>query len=393
MQAKEELGKDAIVMNIKSMAPKGIFKLFRKTIVEVTAALDENKTYGDERRTPIEKSMNNQGQGNKPENFLNSDPLISLTSSEKESAIEEKLNHLQKLLEHQYTEKVVEKETKQEVQQGLIDNSNISCMRMIYNQLLSNEVDEIYVNSLLSEIQGKIGKETSLDHILASIYQKIVLKMGQPRPIQVEEGKTKYVFFIGPTGVGKTTTIAKIASSFLVHQKAKVAMLTADTYRIAAVEQLRTYANILGIPLHVVYSLDEMEEIKNQLSEYDLVLIDTAGRSHRNESQKDDLAELIHTIDPSQRDIYLVLSATTKYNDLKKIADVYSEISDYSLIFTKLDETSCVGNIFNMKQYTEAPLSYTTYGQNVPDDISMIDAQTIAKQILGGSESWIKQKI
>jgi flagellar biosynthesis protein FlhF len=223
-----------------------------------------------------------------------------------------------------------------------------------------------------------------MDNILASIYQKIILKLGQPRTIELNGATPKFVFFIGPTGVGKTTTIAKIASKFKVSEKCKVALLTADTYRIAAVEQLRTYANILGIPLKVIYSQEELKQAKDEFSDYDIVFVDTAGRSHRSKEQRDDIEALINSIPEEDREIYLVLSATTKYRDLVKITETYSEIINYNLIFTKLDETSSIGNIFNIRMLTEAPLSYATFGQNVPDDISRIDAQSIAKQLLRG---------
>ncbi|WP_337461592.1 DEAD/DEAH box helicase family protein, partial [Jutongia sp.] len=216
-------------------------------------------------------------------------------------------------------------------------------------------------------------------------YQKIVLKIGRPRLIDLHAKKKKYVFFIGPTGVGKTTTIAKIASMLKLSGKVKVALVTSDTYRIAAVEQLKTYANILGVPLKVVYSADEMENAMEELEEYDLVLIDTAGRSHNNKEQKEDIHRLLETVPEEQREVFLVMSATTKYRDLVKISQSYSEITKYSLIFTKLDETDAIGNVFNIRMLTGAPLSYMTWGQNVPDDIGKVDAQKMAKQLLGGN--------
>ncbi|MBR5967017.1 MAG: flagellar biosynthesis protein FlhF, partial [Lachnospiraceae bacterium] len=188
------------------------------------------------------------------------------------------------------------------------------------------------------------------------------------------------------TGVGKTTTIAKLASKLKLDKKLNVALITADTYRIAAVKQLEVYANILNIPLKVINNEAEMEEAKEDLSAFDIVLIDTAGRSHKDRRQCDDIERLISTIPEEDREVFLVLSVTTKYRDLEAITEAYSEISDYRLIFTKLDETMYLGNIFNIKLLTGAPLSYATFGQGVPNDISRIDAQTIAKQLLGGGD-------
>jgi flagellar biosynthesis protein FlhF len=387
MLAKEELGKDAIVMNIKTISPKGIYKLFRKPVVEITAAVDENITYKNEKPKPANQ-VQPQRKTILPDIIYDDIPSKSAARSGNDSmtepsAIEAKLNNLQSLLERQMNEKEMEAKTAPEVK-SIETGKNIACIQLIYNQLISNEVDEKFANQIIAEIEGNLKKDASMDNILASIYQKIILKLGQPRMIELSGKTPKFVFFIGPTGVGKTTTIAKIASKFKVDEKAKVAFLTADTYRIAAVEQLRTYANILGIPLKVVYSQEEMKLAKEEFSDFDVVFVDTAGRSHRSKEQRDDIEALIDTIPEDEREIYLVLSATTKYRDLVKITEAYSEIINYNLIFTKLDETSSIGNLFNIRMLTEAPLSYATFGQNVPDDISRVDAQSIAKQLLRG---------
>ena len=397
MSAQQELGKDAIVMNVKTMAPKGIYRLFKKTVVEVTAAIDENKQNADKNKgaavgssfaktmTHVERAAEQKRTGyDFNQGFFSSDSAHD--KYQEESAIEQKLNSLQKLIERQMEEKEEVKPNDMEVTQQESSDAALASIRLIYNKLIENEMDEKFANQIVSDFESKSKKEAALDNILSGIYQKIVLKLGQQKVIETTEGKTKFVFFIGPTGVGKTTTIAKIASDFKLRQKMKVGLITADTYRVAAVEQLRTYANILGIPLKVIYTTEEMEEAEEYFKGYDLVLIDTAGRSHRNEQQKDDINHLIESVPVEDRDVYLVLSATTKYKDLVKITETYHEITDYGLIFTKLDETSCVGNIYNIKLLTNAPLSYITYGQNVPDDITQINPQDIAKQILGGCD-------
>lgn len=382
MLAKEELGKDAIVMNIKTISPKGIYKLFRKPFVEITAAIDEQSNVPiDKKEVILEKAVKKLN----PNIIYEEEPLepkTSVTVEPKEnytSAIEKKLNNLQDLLEKKLVENQTEEKTEKE-------EKNLVFIQLIYNQLIRNEVDEKYVNQILGEVENKIKNDASLDNNLASIYQKIILKLGQPQTISVEEGTTKFIFFVGPTGVGKTTTIAKIASSLKLSNKARVALLTSDTYRIAAVEQLRTYANILNIPMKVIYSPDEMKNCKEEYKEFDIVLIDTAGRSHKVKEQRDDIEKLIHSVERELRETYLVLSATTKYADMIKITEAYSQITDYRLIFTKLDETTSIGNILNIKMLTNAELSYTTWGQNVPDDIGKLDTQNTAKQLLGGSE-------
>lgn len=416
--AKEELGKDAIVLNIKTITPKGIYRLFRKPKVEITAAMDENNG------NLVNETVKNKAGGMTSANVVNSGSFVNNTSTtygtgtintntnnvvnntnhlvkpkatlpgiiydtddNKDvgvtSAIEMKLNNLQNLLEKELGDK---KDFDFTTPKVVEEDKNMSLVQLIYNQLLRNEIDEKYINQIISEIDNKLKKDTTLDSLLSSVYQKIVLKLGQPKTIELEEGKVKFVYFIGPTGVGKTTTIAKIASSLKLNKNVKVALLTSDTYRIAAVEQLRTYANILSVPMKVVYTEEDMKEAKEEFKDYDVVLIDTAGRSHRSSEQKDNISFLVNSIEEEFREIYLVLSATTKYRDLVEITELYSEITNYRLIFTKLDETCCVGNIFNIRMLTGSDLSYTTNGQNVPDDINKIDAQQTAKKLLGGND-------
>ena len=164
----------------------------------------------------------------------------------------------------------------------------------------------------------------------------------------------------------------------------KIAFITADTYRIAATEQLQVYANILDAPMEIVYSKEEMNDAIGKLSDYDLIFVDTAGFSHKNEAQRKDMKLLLQGVSSEYtKEVYLVLSATTKYRDLLEIVDIYHEICDYKLIFTKLDETTTYGNLLNIKLYSGADLSYTTNGQNVPDDIEVFDTQKIVKQLLG----------
>lgn len=396
MQAKEELGKDAIVMNIKVVKPKGIQKFFRKSTVEVTAATDEENNYNtgegmlskmQELQKTLEeaKKREQQEQTKKPEESLNMNKNIIKESEDAEmdsKGIEDRLNNLQLMLERQMQTEEKEEEKKEEVEKE--ESKADACIRLVKEQLLNNEVEEQYADAILEEIRGTLKKDTAIDNILASIYQKIVLKLGKTKIVGENQDETKYIYFIGPTGVGKTTTIAKIASNLKIQQRMKVALITSDTYRIAAVEQLRTYANILGVPLKVIYSEGEMEKARQEYQEYDIVLIDTAGRSHKNVEQTEDIEKLIKAVSEEERDVYLVLSATTKYKDLVKITETYAKIVKYNLIFTKLDETCCIGNILNIKMLTDAALSYSTSGQNVPDDIEKIDAQKIAKQLLGG---------
>lgn len=392
--AREELGMDAVVMNIKKVKPKGLQRFFHKPTVEITAAADDNDSYdnGEKMLEEIRRIQEKEMEREKTREQLKS--LIQDEENNTSQAIEEKLDSLQDMLKQQIKDKqeLVREEEELPAPKEEEKDKNEICYELIKKQMLKNEVAEEYADSVIDEIRSSMKKDSSLDNILASVYQKIILKLGQTKLIEIpnpseeeKEGHCKYIFFIGPTGVGKTTTIAKIASSFQLKRKVKTALITSDTYRIAAVEQLKTYGNIMGIPLKVVYSPEEMKESMAEFEDFDLVLIDTAGRSHRNKEQRDDIDMLIKSVPQEKREVYLVLSATTKYNDLVRITKAYDEITDYHIIFTKLDETDCIGNIFNVRLLTNAPLSYATWGQNVPEDIGVVNPQKIAKQLLGGS--------
>ena len=260
-------------------------------------------------------------------------------------------------------------------------------VRILYKTLLDNEVDEKYINQILDEIEKFLRPGNSLDVILSNVYQKLVLRFGQPETIKVNGKKPRVVFFVGPTGVGKTTTIAKIASKFKVNYNKNIAFITADTYRIAATDQLRTFANILDTPLSVIYTATELNSAVAEYEQADVIFVDTAGFSHKNETQRNDMRALLAGLSPEyEKSVYLVLSATTKYRDLISIIDSYKDIADYKLIFTKLDETSSYGNLLNIKLYSDAGISYVTNGQNVPDDIEVFDTQKIVKQLLGGRQ-------
>lgn len=384
-KAKAELGKDVIITHIKTIKPKGLVKLFRKASVEVTASVDNNTEYTKKSLPPLNTGVNySNGNG------MGFSTVIP--KEDKAFPIEQLLDGLQNMQRESAPvikpQPVKERENKAATKEAVVtdtDNTALTCVRMIYNKLVANEVEEEYANTLISEIEQTLKPDSDVRSILSNIYQKLILKLGEPQTLALEEGKTKYVFFIGPTGVGKTTTIAKIASSLKLGMKGKVALFAADTYRLGAVDQLQRYASILNVPLKVIYAETDMKDAMADFSGYDIVLVDTAGRSHKNKEQRDDIEKLIKTVPKEQREIYLVLSAATKYKDLVKITDAYSEFADYNLIFTKLDETECIGNIFNIKMLTNAPLSYATNGQNVPDDIARINPQSIAKQLLGGA--------
>lgn len=212
---------------------------------------------------------------------------------------------------------------------------------------------------------------------------RIIVKEILEEPYTIDEsGKGKRVFvFVGPTGVGKTTTLAKLAARLSLINNKTVGLVTADTYRIAAVDQLKTYSEILGLPLKVIYEPEEISDALNRYNDKDCVLIDTAGRSHKSEELLQDLKGILTYVENPE--IFLVISMTTGYKDIKSILDSYDFLDDYKLLLTKLDEASSLGNVLNIKLETGKPLSYFTIGQSVPDDIEVASVDKIADYIVG----------
>ena len=207
------------------------------------------------------------------------------------------------------------------------------------------------------------------------------------RALRLQEGiilrkdnKPKIVALIGATGVGKTTTLAKIAARFVLEQGVSAALITADTYRISAVEQLKTYSDIIGLPLEIVYAPDELKDAIRKHRDKQLILIDTAGRSQHNESQMKELRDFLAAEEGIER--HLVLSATTKNRDAMDILGKFSECRPDHIIFTKTDETASLGLIVNLLSKSRASLSYLTTGQSVPDDIFPARADTLAGLLL-----------
>ncbi|WP_026494490.1 flagellar biosynthesis protein FlhF [Butyrivibrio sp. WCD3002] len=418
--AKKELGENIVIMNVRPVKKSGFFAIFAPPRIEVTVALEDEPSKVTRpvrpnnvqpqkvarpdtanNATMAEKLLKAQESGeipplkvgtpspvtpvSKPQDRYQPGPQKTTSEpvNEDNSAIEEKLDSLHNLLEKNLRN---EKEEDRE-ESNTVSEETITFVKVLYNTLIENEVDEIYVNQLTDEVEKVSKPNIPMDYVLANVYQKMVLKFGAADKIKPPSSDGPIAeIFIGPTGVGKTTTIAKLASELRINQKKKVALLTVDTYRIAAADQLRTYATIMEIPFRVIYSVDEIKQAAEDFKDYDYIMVDTAGHSLHNEEQKQNMVGFIKALEELvDTENYLVLSATTKYRDLMEIADGYSQLVRYKLIFTKMDETSSAGNLYNIHMHTGAPMSYITNGQNVPSDIAVFDAQRSVKSLLGGN--------
>jgi flagellar biosynthesis protein FlhF len=251
----------------------------------------------------------------------------------------------------------------------------------LYQDLVANEVNEWLACKLLDEAQLMLAPEErrhrpALAYAVTEVARKLIRINGG------EEGMPakKVVAFVGPTGVGKTTAAAKLAARLALERKKKVVLLTTDIFRIGAVEQLKTYAGLMGLPCRVVAQAADLPHAIQEHLQRDYILIDTAGCCQRDLAAVQDLMDLLK--DSSHIECHLVLSATTKPLDMQEIVDRFGVCNPDHLLFTKLDETSTLGPIFNELVRTQKPLSYIADGQRVPEDLHAVRGEEIVDIVL-----------
>jgi flagellar biosynthesis protein FlhF len=251
----------------------------------------------------------------------------------------------------------------------------------LYTDLIDAEVSEELARELIDRVRssGRDGDDPlAAKSRIARMLEDEIQIAG---PIRVTPGERRLVALVGPTGVGKTTTIAKLAANFRLREKRRVGLITVDTYRIAAVEQLRTYADIIDLPMEVVSTPREMRQAVNRLGDMELVLLDTAGRSPRDEVKIQELKSML--AEARADEVHLVLSSAAGSQGMIKTAASFAEVGATSLLLTKLDEATGLGNLLPLLRSCRLPLSYITNGQNVPDDIQPADARRLARMVLG----------
>ncbi len=251
-----------------------------------------------------------------------------------------------------------------------------------YSQLIEADVPEVLCRRLVKFIADELEPEelTQADSVRAALCTAVEQCIPVAPPIRPVPGTRRIVALVGPTGVGKTTTVAKLAANLKLTQGARVGLITVDTYRIAAVEQLKTYAEIIDLPLAVVNDPSEMPRSLDELGPVDLVFIDTAGRSPRDEVKIRELAEFLQQARPDE--VYLVLSAVAGERSLRSALERFSSVQVDRLILTKLDEADSLGGLLSVLGLSSRPVSYLTTGQGVPDDIEPADRRRLARLIL-----------
>jgi flagellar biosynthesis protein FlhF len=370
MKVKMDLGNNAIILNTKKVRQKGIKKYFTSPMIEVMAAIDDETVRIRERElTKIDAISNNSS----------SQKNILSQKEEKFTQLENKVNNIETLLD-----KVLDavKPDNKAIGENSEENKQMpQVFQLLYNNLLNNEVDEQIARNIIEQVKNRSDARNINDAslVMLSVISSI---LGKAEPINFrDDGKPTVILFVGPTGVGKTTTLAKLAAALMLTNNKKIGLITADTYRIAAVDQLKTYAEILGIPISVAYTVSE---IYNEISNYgdkDVVLIDSAGCSCRDKQKFEELKNLVEICNADE--VFLVLSSTASTKNCKDIIANYDFIDNYRLIFTKVDEAPVFGSILNTKCFSNKSLSYITNGQNVPDDLEIADVEKLSRNLLG----------
>lgn len=358
-KVKREMGNDAVILHTRHFKEGGILGMFKKSYVEVTAALENGQPEINARLnipqmnsiTPIQLQVPKSSHiiEIKDQNRRKNSDEIKKTIAQKYKQFEEnddniKFSRLGQNLLEQLKEQGVDEKIAAKIVKATLQQNSMNSYRP------SEQIQEVFFTNLLKPIKNR---------------NKPILHK------KVKFNRPKVYAMVGPTGVGKTTTIAKLAAMYALMEGKKVAFVTVDTYRIAAVEQLKTIGDIMNVSVSVVYSLNQLESCLNDMSGNDIIFIDTAGRNHKNALQIEELRKYLEIAKPDE--IFLALSCTSKYEDMLNILDVYKDLNITRLVFTKLDETSYYGSIYNIVCKSKHPLAYFTTGQSIPDDIEMAD--------------------
>ena len=401
----EEMGPGATIISIKEKPAKGLFAFFKKPTVVITAAYEEDDDFmsfianSPENDPPALNASITAPNSNYATSKLAELPGLSSdlsgVDSDSDAGLEASMSLLlqeaRKAANQIEHDEAVKREMKRALKEKPVSHGTHqegrykhSMVQMFYDSMIAQQVLPNVAALILRNLES-IDETNHVDVklLIKSVYGTIVDILKDPTLINTEKnGIPQTIVFMGPTGVGKTTTIAKLSSVLTLKHDMKVGLITADTYRIAAVEQLKTYADILGLDIRVAYKLEEVEShLKALKPKCDIVLIDTAGRSHKNPETVKELEALLAIVPESKR--YLVLSITTRYEDLCKIVNVYDQQTDFDIIFTKLDEAETLGSLMNICCIAGKKAAYVTFGQNVPDDLEAVTPDKIAKSLLG----------
>ncbi|TRZ38706.1 flagellar biosynthesis protein FlhF [Niallia circulans] len=371
-QIRAELGNNAVILQSKIIYTGGFLGMFKKRNIEVLAAIDPDLNTS---RPPQEKPMpapipapkllpkverNLDFEGKKE---LQKSPVPANEDIMKQLASMNQ--HIQKMSES-----------------GKLQMELPIQLQTVMDSIVSQDLDADIQSKLTAKLLERwyiAGANSPVEEVYDWAEDFLYEEMEQYNFGELAL-KKKFINVIGPTGVGKTTTLAKMAAEFMMKHQKKIGFITTDTYRIAAIDQLKTYATILNVPIEVCYNLEDFEKATKSLADCDIILVDTAGRNFRNQQYVQDLKEVVDY--NSDMETLLVLSLTAKQKDMEEIYQQFSSIHIDQFIFTKLDETSTSGAMINLVVKYQKGVAYVTTGQNVPDDIMPADPRQIAKRII-----------
>lgn len=383
---RTELGKDAVILDTKEIKVGGFMGMFRKRKMEVIAAVESGTAKPAEtaHRKPapdvsavLEQILQTAGRTSPASATAVMEPPAPVPRvpqidprAERDQFI---INEIRELREHM----VKLSRNRQEIQ------AMSPAMLALKERLVEQELDGELIERLMAAVQAEqdqAGKELDSAETWR-LATRMLEEWLEPFSNAEIHPETRVVHFVGPTGVGKTTTIAKLAAEQSIKRGKKVGFITSDTYRIAAVDQLRTYANILNVPLEVVFSPMDLPKAYKGLEERELILMDTAGRNFRSELHVSEVNSLLQTAEPNET--ILVLSLTGKTTDMAAIVDRFTKYGIRKVLFTKLDETEVYGAIINLVLKFELLPTHLASGQNVPDDIMPFRSREYIAKLLG----------
>ncbi|MEC1376181.1 flagellar biosynthesis protein FlhF [Heyndrickxia oleronia] len=357
-QIRQDLGDEAVILNSKVTHTGGWLGLFKKKKLEVIAALDME-------RKPSTVFVKEKKREQLPQH-------PSQKSLESNKNLHEEINEIKRMVQDITINQPIQ-------MQNYPEPIQIFCEKL-YSQDLNMNI----IHSLGEELlkQWRSSQVDPSEQEISEWAKKHFTDILSQYDNGGSNVRKKYINLVGPTGVGKTTTLAKIAAGEVINNRKKIAFITTDTYRIAAIEQLKTYANLLNVPVEVVYKLEDFQKAVKKYEDYDHVFIDTAGRNYREMKYIEELQNLIDF----KQDIetFLTISMTMKERDIQEIIKNFEILSIDKFIFTKLDETSTYGTIVNIMVQNKKGVAYLTYGQDVPDDVEVGSSQAIIKHIFEG---------
>lgn len=350
-QIRKELGTEAVILQTRNIKRGRFFGLLKKQQIEVVAVKDPQPVVP-------KKQVVTEDKG------LHKNQMVKPTEN----------SNLLKELE----------QVKQLLHQSAIETITYPAdYQLVYHYLLDQEVEQQLAASIIEAvIEHQQNKQQMNRPFIVKQVEEEITKRLERVSFQGLTYKNKLVYFVGPTGVGKTTTIAKVAAKSKLEDRKRVALITADTYRIAAVEQLKTYADILQVPIEVVYTRADFEEAIKKFSAYDVVFIDTAGRNFREEMYVKQLQADIGIGRSEGADTYLVLSLTAKPKDITDIFDRFKPLNITEVIFTKMDETSQFGSMLNIALRKNIGVAYISNGQDVPEHLLNPSSQLLATYVM-----------